>query len=91
MSSKGGSLPRWRATADVKDLARHATRAVKAAERILYDSYADGDRDMALKAVTRLTQAVQAHTKVLELADLADRLEALESAVERLNERSGGQ
>lgn len=89
MSSKD-TLPRWRATADVDDLARHATRAVKAAERILYDSYAEGDRSMALKAVTRLTQAVQAHTKVLELADLADRMEALEEAVEQLREQGRG-
>lgn len=79
MSSEG--LPRWRATLDVQDLQKRQTRSVKAAERILYDAYERGDEELALKAVTRLTQAVQTYLKVLEAAELEDRLAALEEAV----------
>jgi hypothetical protein len=76
------SLPRWRAPIDLDSLPRYSTRAVKAAERILYDAYEAGDDDMALKAVTRLTQAVQTHLKALEAAELEERVSALEAAVE---------
>lgn len=75
------TLPRWRANMDVSDLRRYTMRAVKAAERILYDAYDAGDTDTALKAVTRLTQAAQTYLKVLEADDLEARIEALEEAV----------
>jgi len=76
------SLPRWRAPIDLDSLPRYSTRAVKAAERMLYDAYKRGDDEMALKAVTRLTQAVQTHLKALEAAELEERVSALEAAVE---------
>ena len=69
---------------DASDLRRYTMRAVKAAERIMYDSYERGDTDTALKAVTRLTQAAQCYLKVLEADELEERIEAIE---ERLNER----
>jgi len=78
-------LPRWRSPMEPDDLLRYATRAVKAAERVMYDSYAAGDRDMCLKAVTRLTQAAQMYVKVVEVAELEERVEALEERV-----RAGG-
>ena len=81
------SLPKWRAPIDTDSLTRYSTRAVKAAERILYDAYNRGDDELALKAATRLTQAVQTHLKALEFAELEERLSALEAAVER---RSNG-
>ncbi|NBB85240.1 MAG: hypothetical protein GVY12_03325 [Bacteroidetes bacterium] len=81
------SLPRWRAQIDTDALPRYSTRAVKAAERILYDTYERGDDEMALKAVTRLTQAVQTHLKALEAAELEERVRALEDALSRQNGR----
>ena len=75
------TLPRWRAPIDTDSLPRYSTRAVKAAERILYDAYEAGDDEMALKAVTRLTQAVQTHLKALEAAELEERVSALEEAL----------
>lgn len=71
-------LPKWRANMDVSDLRRYTMRAVKTAERIMYDSYERGDTDTALKAVTRLTQAAQCYLKVLEADELEERIEALE-------------
>jgi len=76
------TLPKWRASMDTSDLRRYTMRAVKAAERILYDSYDRGDTDTALKAVTRLTQAAQTYLKVLEADELEERIEALEEAIE---------
>lgn len=73
-------LPKWRAPADVGDMRRYQARAVKAAERLLYDAYERGDDDTALKAVTRLTQAVQCYLKVL-VHDLEERVEAPEDAL----------
>ena len=72
-------LPKWRANMDVSDLRRYTMRAVKTAERIMYDSYERGDTDTALKAVTRLTQAAQTYLKVLEADELEERIEALEA------------
>ena len=72
---------------DTSDLRRYTMRAVKTAERIMYDSYERGDEDTALKAVTRLTQAAQCYMKVLEADEFEERLEAVE---ERLNERESG-
>ena len=72
---------------DTADLRRYVNRAVKAAERIMYDSYERGDTDTALKAVTRLTQAAQTYLKVLEADELEARVEALEEAAEK--RRSG--
>ena len=76
-------LPKWRAAADVGDMRRYQTRAVKAADRLLYDAYERGDDETALKAVTRLTQAVRCYLKVLQVHDLEERVEALEQAMER--------
>jgi hypothetical protein len=81
------TLPKWRASMDVSDLRRYTTRAVKTAERIMYDAYDEGDTDTALKAVTRLTQAAQTYLKVLEADELEARIEALEEAV--ANSHSG--
>lgn len=68
---------------DVDDLRRYQTRSIKAAERILYDAYERGDDDMALKASTRITQAVQAYLKVLQVGELEERVKALEQAQEQ--------
>ena len=76
------SLPKWRAPLDVEDVQRYTTRAVKAAERIMYDAYAAGDYELALKACTRLTQAAQTYLKVREAGEMEERVEALERAVE---------
>jgi len=77
-------LPKWRANMDTGDLRRYVTRAVKAAERVMYDAYGRGDEDLALKACTRLTQAAQTYLKVLEADELEERIEALEA---RINSR----
>jgi len=82
-------LPKWRAPADVDDMRRYQTRAVKAAERLLYDSYERGDNDTALKAVTRLTQAVRCYLKVLQVHDLEERVEALEDAMQSQRTTNG--
>jgi hypothetical protein len=76
-------LPRWRVPVDVDDLRRYQTRAVKAAEKIMYRAFAEGDMDTALKANTRLTQAVQTYLKVIQAHDLEERITALEEAQER--------
>jgi hypothetical protein len=76
---------------DADDLRRYMTRAVKCAERIMYDAYDDGDRETALKAVTRLTQASHALLKVLEAHELEERVTALEEAMHaRQNARGDG-
>jgi uncharacterized small protein (DUF1192 family) len=67
---------------DTTDLRRYVNRAVKTAERIMYDAYDAGDTDTALKAVTRLTQAAQAYLKVIEADELEARIAALEKWVE---------
>jgi uncharacterized small protein (DUF1192 family) len=76
-------LPRWRAPVDVDDLTRYQTRAVKAANRMMYDAFERGDVDTALKANTRLTQAVQTCLKVLQVGELEERVQALEQAQEQ--------
>ena len=81
------SLPKWRAPLDPSDLMRYATRAVKTAERIMYDAYQDGERELALKACTRLTQAAQTYVRVVEAAELEERVAKLERAVEARQSR----
>jgi diphthamide biosynthesis methyltransferase len=76
-------LPRWRTPLDTRKLTKQTTRAVKACERIMYEAYADGDTELALKATTRLQQCAQTHLKALDAADLAERVEALERALKR--------
>jgi hypothetical protein len=71
---------------DTADVLRSQLRAVKASERILYESYENGNDERALKAVTRLTQAVQTYLKALEAADLEDRIEALEAQNDRIEQ-----
>ena len=83
-------LPRWRAPMDTGDLRRYVNRAVKAAERIMYDAYERGDDDLALKACTRLTQAAQTYLKVLEADELEERIEALEEWAENDRSTSNG-
>jgi hypothetical protein len=80
-------LPKWRANMDTGDLRRYVTRAVKAAERIMYDAYGRGDEDLALKACTRLTQAAQTYLKVLEADELEERIEALEARIDGHQQR----
>ena len=53
---------------------------MKLAEHVAYDEGAT--KAEILTASSRLTQAVQAYLKVLEAADLTERVEALERAVE---------
>jgi len=66
---------------DTEDLRRYVNRAVKAAERIMYDAYERGDDELALTAATRLTQAVRCYLEAVEATDIEDRISALESAV----------
>ena len=86
----GRHLPKWRANMDTGDLRRYVMRAVKTAERIMYDSYEAGDDDTALKAATRLTQAAQTYLKVLEADELEERIEALEETVEQRAAQANG-
>lgn len=85
-SQQSGSEPpqkapsRWRKTGDLPDVRRIAWRAMKLAEHVAYDEGAT--KAEILTASSRLTQAVQAYLKVLEAADLTERVEALERAVE---------
>ena len=83
-------LPKWRAPMDTSDLRRYVMRAVKTAERIMYDAYERGDDDTALKACTRLTQAGQTYLKVLEADELEERIEALEERVEEQRTAANG-
>lgn len=71
-------LPRWRAVGDVSDARRLQWRAVKSAERLIYDYYEQGDREGCRKAVTALTQAIRCYASVVELDELEARIERLE-------------
>lgn len=71
-------LPEWRSPMDLDATRRRQMRAVKAAERIMYDSYERGDVETALKACTRLTQAVRCYIRVLEAQEFEDRISRLE-------------
>lgn len=79
MSDEENHLPRWRAVGNLSDVRRLQWRAVKAAERIVYDAYEDGDREECRKAVTSLSNAVRAYMSVVEAEDLEQRIERLES------------
>jgi uncharacterized small protein (DUF1192 family) len=83
-------LPKWRKPIDTGDLRRYVMRAVKTAERIMYDAYEGGDKETALKACTRLTQAGQTYLKVLEADELEERIEALEETVEQRAAQTNG-
>jgi uncharacterized small protein (DUF1192 family) len=72
---------RWRKPGDLPDVQRIAWRAMKLAEHVAYDEGAT--KAEILTASSRLTQAVQAYLKVLEYAELEERLSALEEAFER--------
>jgi ubiquinone biosynthesis protein UbiJ len=72
---------------DAADARRYMTRAVKTAEKIMYQAFERGDDDMALKAATRITQGVQTLLKVIEVDELEARIEALERQHEALDER----
>jgi len=75
-------LPEWRAPMDLEGARRRQMRAVKTAERIMYDAYEEGDDELALTAATRLTQAVRCYVKVVEASEIEERISALESAVQ---------
>lgn len=81
-------LPRWRAPMDVEDARRYQTRAIKAAERIMYEAYEAGDDAMTLKAATRVTQGVQTLIRVIEAGEIVERIERLEEIVEK-QQRNG--
>lgn len=71
---------RWRKTGGLSDVQRIAWRAMKLAEHVAYDDGAT--KAEILSASARLTQAVQTYLKVLEAADLTERVEALERALQ---------
>lgn len=71
---------------DLSDARRLQWRAVKAAERLLYDQYEDGDREEARKAVTTLTQATRAYVSIVETSEMEERLENVEQALEARTE-----
>jgi hypothetical protein len=73
-------LPKWCKLDSVEDVRRRQMRALKTAERIMYDAYENGDTDTALKAATRVTQATRCYLKTVEADEVMDRLEALEEA-----------
>jgi hypothetical protein len=77
-------LPRWRALMDVGDAMRLQMRAVKAAERLMYDAYERGDREACRKAANTVTQASRAYVKMAEVHELEARVERLERLHERL-------
>jgi hypothetical protein len=79
-SQDENNLPRWCKLDTVEDLRRRQMRALKTAERIMYESYENGDMEGALKAATRLTQAARCYLKTVEADEVMDRLEALEEA-----------
>lgn len=72
-------LPRWRAPMDAADARRYMTRAVKTAEKIMYESYERGDVDTTLAACTRITQATQVLLKCIDADELTARIERLET------------
>jgi hypothetical protein len=78
------SLPKWCALDSVEDVRRRQMRAVKTAERVMYDAYENGDLDRALTAATRLTQATRAYLKTVEAHEVVDRLDALEDRYDRM-------
>jgi len=83
-SSESGEdrhLPRWNKLDDLEDARRRQMRAVKTAERIMYEAYEAGKTDLALTASTRLTQAVRCYLKVMEATDFEKRIERLEEAL----------
>lgn len=80
-SSDGRHLPRWNKLDDLEDARRRQMRAVKTAERIMYDAYEEGDDELALTAATRLTQAVRCYVKVVEASEIEQRISSLENAV----------
>lgn len=86
---EGKHLPKWRATMDTGDLRRYVTRAVKCAERVMYDAYERGDEERALTAATRLQQAARTYLKVLEADELEERIERLEEWAEGQSTTNG--
>lgn len=86
-------LPAWRKPLDSDDLQRYATRAVKGAERIMYDAYERGDDETALAAAGRLTQAIRAYRHLLETgmgqadgSNIAKLRESVEDQFEQLED-----
>lgn len=76
-------LRRWRAVGDLDDARRIQWRAVRAAERVMYDPQAT--RSEVLNAVTRITQAVRCYLAVIEAAELEARVAALEELLQTRN------
>jgi L-rhamnose isomerase len=79
-SDEGGErhLPRWNKLDTLEDARRRQMRAVRTAERIMYDAYERGDTETALKAATRVTQGVRCYVKVVEASEFEARIQALE-------------
>lgn len=88
-SSEDRHLPRWRALDGTEDVRRRTMRAMRAAERILYDAYDRGDQETALSACTRLQQCARTYLKALEVDELESRLERVEQLHERLLNSNG--
>jgi hypothetical protein len=84
-SQDENNLPRWCKLDTVEDLRRRQMRALKTAERIMYESYENGDMEGALKAATRLTQAARCYLKTVEAHELEERVEALEEKYAEVN------
>lgn len=73
-------LRMWRKPGDLDDLRMRQWRALRAAERVMYDD--KSTRSQVISAVHAMTQASRAYIKVVEVHELEERLEAVEKALE---------
>lgn len=83
-------LPRWRALDDGRDVRRRVMRALRCAERLMYERYEQGDHEGALDAVTRVQQAARCYLKAMEVHSLERRVEALEERLSEPTQRTNG-
>ena len=73
-------LRKWRKPGELDDLKMRVWRAVRAAERVMYDERST--RSEVLKAATTMQQSARTYVSILEADDLLERIEALEAGLE---------
>jgi hypothetical protein len=76
-------LRKWRAVDDVDGLRMRVHRAIRAAETILYSEEATIKE--RLKACTVIQQSARTHLKLIESAELEERVSRLEDLLQTTN------
>lgn len=78
-------LRKWRKADGLEKLRMRVHRALRTAEKVMYQAGREGDRSDALRAATVVQQTARTYLKVLEVDELEERVEALEQAYENTN------